>query len=154
MGFTLLELVIVLTIISIMIAVTLPLSKRSNDGVKIRQHGGIIAQTLLYAIDLAENKNKAVKFIVNANNRSFCLQMEDDHNNFRNVEDFSGAEQHFDESISLFDVEGFEQDGNRYYIVFNPQNAWPTGWIRFSTKNLSETIRINSKYVNIEENGI
>jgi prepilin-type N-terminal cleavage/methylation domain-containing protein len=153
-GFTLLELVIVLTIISIMIVVVLPLSKKSDDGAKIKQHCGNIAQSLRYAIDLSETNNKAVKFVIDTHNRSFYLRMENDHNNFTTVGDFLSAEKHFDDSISLSDIEGFEQDGNCYYTVFNPQNTWPTGRLSFFIKNLTVTIRINSKNVNVENKSI
>ncbi|MHC4397100.1 MAG: pilus assembly FimT family protein [Planctomycetota bacterium] len=64
-GFTLFELVVVLAIISAMVAVVLPFCKRSNDGLKIKQGSRNIAQALRYAIDFAQKRNIAVKFIFN-----------------------------------------------------------------------------------------
>jgi hypothetical protein len=44
--------------------------------------------------------------------------------------------------------------GQEYFIVFDPQRPWPDAWISFCTNDLTETIRIKSKYVEIEEESI
>ncbi len=150
-GFTFLELVVVLAIISAMVAVVLPFCKRSNDGLKIKQASSSIAQAVRYAIDLAQIENKSVKFIFNEKYRSYCLQMEGRENTFEPVEDFTGTETFIDENMHLFDIEGFEQTGSEYFLVFDPQRPWPVAWISFSTNDLIMTIRIKSKYVEIEE---
>lgn len=153
-GFTLFELVIVLAIISAMVAVVLPFCKRSNDGLKIKQHSSSIAQTIRYAIDLAQTRNKAVKFIYNEQYRSYNLQIEDSENSFEPVDNFAGTERFIDKNIHLFDIEGFEQTGQEYFLAFNPKRPWPNAWISFSTNDLTVTIRIKSKYVEIEEESI
>ena len=153
-GFTLFELVVVLAIISAMVAVVLPLVQRSNDGLKIKQAGSSIAQTIRYAINLAQTRNKAVKFIYNDKYRSYHLQIEDTENNFEPVDDFTGTERFLDKNIQLFDIEGFEQTGSKFFLVFDPQRPWPNAWISLSTNDLIETIRIKSKYVEIEEESI
>ncbi|MHC4396880.1 MAG: pilus assembly FimT family protein [Planctomycetota bacterium] len=153
-GFTLFELVVVLAIISAMMAVVLPFCKRSNDGLKIKQDSRNIAQALRYAIDFAQKRNMAVKFIFNEKYRSYSLQIEDSENSFEPMEDFTGTERFIDENIHLFDIEGFEQMGQEYSIVFDPQRPWPNAWISFCTNDLTETIRIKSKYVEIEEESI
>ena len=153
-GFTLIELVIVLAIISAMVAVVLPFSKRSNDGLKIKQHSSNIAQTIRYAVDLAQKNNRAVKFVFNGKNRSYYLEIEDGENNFRQLEDFAGKERFLDEHIHLFDIEGFEQAGPEFFIIFDPQKPWPSAWISLATNDLTVTIRIKSKYVEVEENSI
>ena len=118
-AFTLFELVVVLAIISAMVAVVLPFCKRSNDGLKIKQAGSSIAQTIRYAIDLAQKRNKAVKFIYNDKYRSYRLQIEDTENSFEPVDDFTGTERFLDKNIQLFDVEGFEQTGSEFFLVFD-----------------------------------
>lgn len=153
-GFTLFELVVVLAIISAMVAVVLPFSKRSNDGLKIKQASSSIAQAIRYAIDLAQKRNKAVKFIYNDKYRSYCLQIEDSENSFGPVEDFTGTERFIDKNIHLFDIEGFEQTGQNYFLVFEPRRPWPNAQISFSTNDLIMTIKIKSKYVEIEEESI
>ncbi|MHC5061197.1 MAG: pilus assembly FimT family protein [Planctomycetota bacterium] len=153
-GFTLFELVVVLAILSAMVAVVLPLVRRSNDGLKIKQAGSSIAQTIRYAIDLAQKRNKAVKFIYNDKYRSYHLQIEDTENSFEPVEDFTGTERFINENIQLFDIEGFEQTGSESFLIFDPEMAWPNAWISFSTNDLTVTIRIKSKYVEIEEESI
>ena len=142
-GFTLFELVIVLAIISAMVAVVMPFAKRSNDGLKIKQAGSNIAKAIRYAIDLAQKRNKAVKFI-----------FIEKYNSFEPVDKFTGTERFIDENIHLFDIEGFEQAGQEYYLIFDPKRPWPDAWISLSTNDLTETIRIKSKYVEIEEDSI
>ena len=153
-GFTLFELVIALAIISAMVAVVLPLCKRSNDGLKIKHTGSSIAQAIRYAIDLAEKRNKPVKFIYNDKYKSYCLEIEDSQNCFVSVNDFTGTEIYIDENIHLYDIEGFEQRGQEYSIAFDPQKPWPNAQISFSTNDSIMTIRIKSKYVEIEEESI
>lgn len=153
-AFTLLELVVVLAIISAMVAVALPFCKRSNDGLKIRQAGSSIAQSIRYAIDLAQTKNRAVKFVFNEKYRSYHLQIEDSQSSFAPVDDFTGSERFISENIHLFDIEGFEQTGSEFFLVFDPQKIWPDAWISLSTNDLTETIRIKSKHVDIQEESI
>ncbi len=153
-GFTLFELVIVLAIISAMVTVVLPFCKRSNEGLKIKQAGSSIAQTIRQAIDLAQIKKRAVKFIYNNKYKSYRLEIEDTENSFEPVDGFAGTESFLDEAIHLFDIEGFEQTSQKYSIVFDPQEPWPNAQISFSTNDLIMTIRIRSKYVEIEEESI
>jgi prepilin-type N-terminal cleavage/methylation domain-containing protein len=153
-GFTLFELVVVLAIISAMVAVVLPFCKRSNDSLKVKQHSSNIAQSLRYACDLAEKRNKAVKFIFDEKQRSYHLQIEGSENSFEPLDDFTGTEQFLDEGIQVADTEGFEQAGSEYTLVFDPQKLWPDASIKLSTKDLTVQIRVKSKYVDIQEEGI
>ena len=54
----------------------------------------------------------------------------------------------------LFDIEGFEQAAQEYFLVFDPQRPWPDAWISLSISDLTETIRIKSKYVDVKEDSI
>ncbi len=153
-GFTLFELVIVLAIISAMVAVVVPFSKRSNEGLKIKQTSSSIAQAIRYGIDLAHKRKKTVKFVFDEKYRSYHLQIEGSKNSFEPVGDFTGKDRFIDKNIHFFDIEGFEQKGSEYFLVIDPQRSRSSAWISFSTKDLIETIRINGKYVYIDENSI
>jgi prepilin-type N-terminal cleavage/methylation domain-containing protein len=153
-AFTLFELVVVLAIISAMVAVVLPFCKRSNDSLKIKQASNSIAQVVRYAIDLAEKRKRTVKFIFNEKYKSYCLQIEDSENNLEPVDDFTGTERFINENIHLFDIEGFEQTGQEYFLILDPKKPWPNAWISFSNNDLIMTIRIKSKYVEIQEESI
>jgi prepilin-type N-terminal cleavage/methylation domain-containing protein len=153
-GFTLFELVVVLAIISAMVAVVLPFCKRSNDGLKIKQSASSIAQVLRYGIDLAEKRKRTIKFIYNDKYKSYRLEIEDGENSFEPVSDFTGTETFLNKNIDLFDIEGFEQTGQEYFLVLDPTKAWSDAWISFSTEDWIVTIKVNSKYVEIEEESI
>ena len=64
-GFTLFELIVVLAIISAMVTVIVPFASRSNDSLQIREQSRDVAQTIRYAIDLAQNSCRPVKFVIN-----------------------------------------------------------------------------------------
>jgi len=153
-GFTLFELVVVLAIISAMVAVVMPLVQRSNDGLKIKQAAADIAQVIRYAIDLADKRKRPVKFTYNDKYKSYRLEIEQDQDSFEPVDDFTGSERFLDENIVLFDIEGFEQTGQEYFLVFDPQKAWQDAWISFTTEDLIMTIKIELRYVEIEEESI
>ena len=70
------------------------------------------------------------------------------------MDDFTGTERFVDENIRLFDIEGFEQTGQVYFLIFDPKEAWPEAWISFSTSDLVMTIRIKAKHVEIEEESV
>jgi prepilin-type N-terminal cleavage/methylation domain-containing protein len=153
-GFTLIEIVIVLAIISAMIVVVLPLCKRSNNGLQIKQDSSDIAQAIRYAADLAEKGKKAVKFIFNEKFKSFHLEVEDSENSFKPVEDFTGTERYIDKNVQLNDIDGFEQNGQEYFLIFDPLRPLPDAGISFSSSDLIVTIKIHSKNVEIEEQSI
>lgn len=153
-GFTLFELVVVMAIVSAMIAVALPLATRSNEGLKITLESSNIAQTLRYAIDLAEKKNKAVRFVFNDRYGSFHLEIEESDNRFMPLADFAGKEKFIDKNIHLFDIEGFEQDGPEYILALEPRDKWCNAAISFATTDLIKTIRISGQYVAVEEESI
>lgn len=153
-GFTLFELVVVLAIISAMVAVVLPFCKRSNDGLKIKQASSSIAQVVRYGIDLAEKRKRPVKFIYDDKYKSYRLEIESSGNSSGPVEDFTGTEKYLDKNIDLFDIEDFQQEGSEYFLIFDPEKAWPDAWISFATDDLIITIKIKSKYVDTEEESI
>lgn len=153
-GFTFLELMVVLAIISTMVAVIMPFCKRSNNSVEIRQAGSSIAQTIRYAIDLAEKRKKAIKFIFNGKFKSYYLEMEDDYNNFKPTNDFTGTSHFIGREITLFDIQGFEQSGQEYSIIFDPQRSWPNANMTISNNESFVTIEIRSKHVQMQEKNI
>lgn len=153
-GFTLFELVVVLSIISAMVAVVMPFCKKSNDGLKVQQAVGSIAQVIRYGIDLADRSNRAVKFIYDDSNRSYRLEIENSVSSFKPVEDFTGTQKFLDKNIDLYDTEGFEQAGGEFSVVFDPKSSWRQAWISFSTEDLIMKIRVNFRYVEIQQQTI
>jgi prepilin-type N-terminal cleavage/methylation domain-containing protein len=152
-AFTLFELVVVLAIIAALAAVVLPFSRRSNDALKMKQHSSSMAQMLRYAVNLAED-NDSVRFVFDSKNMSYSLRMADDSHNFKQSPDFAGAERFLDRSIYLFDIEGFEQAGAEYLLTFDARMSWPQAHITLCTRDVTETIRIDTKNVVVEEKSI
>lgn len=151
LAFTLFELVVVLAIISALIVIVVPFNKRGNEKLKIQQYSNDIAQTCRYAIDLAGKKQKAVRFIFSEKGMYYCLQIMQSSDYSEPLEIFAGSPRYIDKNIHLFDIEGFEQNGQEYFLAFDPQKPWPVARITFTTDDLTEIIKIDGKYVWIEQ---
>jgi prepilin-type N-terminal cleavage/methylation domain-containing protein len=152
-AFTLFELVVVLAIISALAAMVVPFSRRSNEALKVRQHSSSIAQMLRYALSLAENSN-SVRFVFDSKSMSYSLEAADDTGNFRRSEDFVGQKRFLDNNIYLSDIDGFDQAGREYFLAFDWRLPWPQAHISLSTKDVTETIRINARSVEVEEQSL
>ncbi|MBL7106093.1 MAG: prepilin-type N-terminal cleavage/methylation domain-containing protein [Phycisphaerae bacterium] len=148
-AFTLVELMVVLMIISVSVTIALPFCKRSNQGLKMRQACDDIAQTIRYAIDLAEKDNKKTKFVFDSKYSSYYLQQENE-GHFEALNDFTRKER-FIGNIQLYDSKGFEQEKNTYFFVFDPEIPWPDGYLTFAAEDMMITININSRYVEIKD---
>jgi len=153
-AFTLFELIVVLTIISVMVAVIVPFAVRSNEGLKIREQSRDIAQTIRYAITLAQDRHRPTKFVINTKNKSYYLQQCNENGNFKLVESSFGTVRYIDNKIHIFDMDGFQLDAEKLFLVFDPEKPWPKAWLTLSTKDLTETLKIEAKNVQIEETSI
>jgi len=153
-GFTLFELIVVLAIISAMVTVIVPFASRSNDSLRIREQSRDVAQTIRYAIDLAQNSCRPVKFVINTKNKSYYLEQTGSNEGYELIEAFLGSIRYINKKIHIFDIEGFGLNGEEFFLVFDPRKPWPKAQLSLSTKDLMETVRINAKSVQIEETGI
>lgn len=153
-GFTLIELIVVLAIISAMISVVLPFAGRSNEGLKIKEQGRDIAETIKYALDLAQNSHKQVKFVINTQDKSYQLQTADDKGFFTILESSLGSIRYIEQVVVIGDIDGFTSEGQGLTLIFDYRKPWPKASFSLSTKDLKEVITINGKSVNIEETSI
>ena len=153
-GFTLIELIVVLAIISAMISVVLPFAGRSNEGLKIKEQVRDIAETIKYALDLAQNSHKQVKFVINTQDKSYQLQTADDKGFFTILESSLGSIRYIEQVVVIGDIDGFTSEGQGLTLIFDYRKPWPKASFSLSTKDLKEVITINGKSVNIEETSI
>lgn len=153
-SFTLFELVIVLAIISAMTMVLMPYAGNSNKSLKLKQHCLDIAETIKYAIDLAVNTQRPTRLAINVKNKSYLLEMATQTNNYQPIEGFHGAVRYIRKTAHIIDMEGFYQDANDCYIVFDPAKKWPSASFSLSSQDLIKTIKIEGKRIEIEESTI
>ena len=146
-GFTLFELIVVLGIISTMLLIVLPFCKRSNTNLELKQTGNNIAQILRYAIDLAERRNKRVKFVYLRALNSYRLDVFTDEGHFEPTNNFTGRDKYISNNVELYDMEGFDQDKDAYFIEFNPKKKFLKRKISFCSNDLIFEIKIDAKYI-------
>lgn len=155
-GFTLLELVIVLLILSAMVTVIMPYAGRSNETLKLEQESLNIAESIRYAIDRAITGNRSTMFVIDPQDRCYRLQAAVGINavNFKPIDDAHGAARHFGKAIRVIDVDGFDVGAKGYYIIFDSRSIWPDASISLCVDDKVKVIRILGRRVEIEDSTI
>ncbi|MFC1677106.1 Tfp pilus assembly protein FimT/FimU [Planctomycetota bacterium] len=153
-GFTLFELIIVLAIISAMTCVIIPFASRSNNSLKVTEHSRDIAQTIRFAIDLAQSTYSPIKFVIETKSKCYYLQQSDQSSNFEPLKSYLGSPRYFDKRIHIVDTEGMDADSKGFSLIFDPGKPWPKASFTLSTTDVEKTIKINAKGVQIEEASI
>jgi len=153
-AFTLFELIVVLSIISAMVAVILPFAARSKEGLKIIEQSHDIEQTIRYAIALTQDQHRPVKFVINIKNKSYHLEQADENGYFKLIESFLVAVRYIDNKIHIHDADGFRQEAEELSLILDPARPWPKAQFSISTRDMTKTIKINTRNVEIEETSI
>jgi len=155
-GFTLIELVIVLAIISAMVMVIMPYATKSNESLKLNQECLNIAETVRYAINLSVNSRKPIRIVIDPKNKSYSLETgaRIDGQNFKPIEDIQGSTHYLGRNIEIKDVDGFSIEKEGYYLVFDPARAWPEASISLSNSGTIKIIKIRREQVEIEDSEI
>jgi prepilin-type N-terminal cleavage/methylation domain-containing protein len=152
-GFTLLELMIVLVIISALVTVTVPYVTRSSKGLEIEQESLNIAEAVKCAINLSTNTKRMTKLVVDPENKSYFLEIANgiEGRDFELLKRAQGAVRHLSNAIHIVDTDGFTFEGKTWNLVFDPGRKWPEASISLSTTDVIRTIRIRGKQVEIDE---
>jgi len=152
-GFTLVELLVVLAIISAMMTVAVTYATSSSKGLKADEHCLDAAQILRYAIMLAIDTNRPSRVVVNAEDNSLRLETagETGKENWERVHDFGVAVRYFGQPVRFGDMTGFDSEGNRGYVVFDPAKPWPAAGLSLAVGETVKTIRIEGRCIRIED---
>ena len=153
-AFTLFELIVVLAIISSMVAAVIPFAARSNEGLKIREQTRDIAQTIRYAISLAQDQHRTVKFVINTKNKGYFLEQADENDIFDLIVSSFGTIRYINNKIHVSDMDGFNQEADEISLIFDPTKPWPKAQLCLSISDLIETVTIDAKRVYVEETSI
>ncbi|MBN1186544.1 MAG: type II secretion system protein [Bacteroidales bacterium] len=151
-GFTLVELMVVLTIMATMVAIIMPYATRSNESLSIKQEALNLELAIKYVIDLAIDMKRPTRIVLNRKINNFAIEMATDtySNNFQPIDKSGDIGNHyFNQNIQVSDIEGFSMEGSNYYLIFDPAKFWPSGSVSLSIDNLIYTINIKGKIVEI-----
>jgi prepilin-type N-terminal cleavage/methylation domain-containing protein len=156
-GFTLIELMIVLMIMATMVAVIMPYATRSNASLNIKQEAMNLELAIKYIMDLAIDMQRPTKIVLNRQFNNFAMEIATDinGNNFKPIEKAGDIGNHyFSQNIRILDVDGFNIEGNSYYLIFDPTKSWPSGSISLSIDDIISTINIKGKLIEVNNSTI
>ncbi len=149
-GFTLIELIVVLAIISAIATIIAPYASRTNNTLKIKEHALNIAETIKYAIDLAGNSQKSVILTIDTKNKSYRLKRAGDNGRLESIDGFYGMTRVLGNDTQISNLNGFSANGRYQTLLFDPAKQWPNASLSISNIDILEKIKINYKSVTIE----
>jgi prepilin-type N-terminal cleavage/methylation domain-containing protein len=155
-GFTLLELIVVLVIISAMITVILPYATRSNQGLRLEQESLSVAEAVKYAMNLAVDSGRPTRLVLDVKNESYSVEIAGEINSldFQPVQDIYGTVRRLGPDIHILDVDGFGVAAGGYTLGFDCAGHWPQASVSLVAGSEVTTIRIDGKRVEIENSAI
>jgi prepilin-type N-terminal cleavage/methylation domain-containing protein len=151
-AFTLVELLIVMTIIVAMISVAAPYAKNSNKETLVLNEALNIKELLFYAIDISRSSNSAIRFIHSKIDRSYWLQTSNlqGQSEFKKLDNSLGTPHHYDNAIQSIITEGTESTKGFDYIIFDPRKQPPTDiTIRLETLDCWAELTVDKKNVRV-----
>lgn len=153
-GFTLIELIIVLTIIAISVAVVLPYITTSNTYFATTDLCEDLASTIALALARAEASNRSVRLVIDDAFKSFHLEIASDigGSSFAPIEGVQGTERRFAKEITIAATAGFEVlNANEFALEFDPYLPWPRAELSVSSQDARMTLRILGKTTQVVE---
>jgi prepilin-type N-terminal cleavage/methylation domain-containing protein len=152
-GFTLVEMLLVLIILSTMVAVTLPYASRSHDALRLEQEARNLAEAIRYATQLAEGANRSVRILWDTAQDCYSLQMATpDAADYLPIDDPIGALRHLDSKVRLVNLQGFESAGqNLQYLTLDPQKPWPEASLDLAAGTLVRRVQVTGRLVEVKD---
>jgi prepilin-type N-terminal cleavage/methylation domain-containing protein len=155
-GFTLTELIIVLTIIAVMVVIIMSHTNRSRQGLTLREEASNMLWAIHYVIDLAKNSNRSTRIVIDPKENTYALQIatEATDQNYQAVEGFLGLPHRFDPSVRIMNTTGFEATAGKEYLVFDPRYPWPEAFVSLVNNEKAMVIRIRGRQVEVDDANI
>jgi prepilin-type N-terminal cleavage/methylation domain-containing protein len=148
-GFTLIELMVTLMIISSLLFFVLPSTRRSQ---KSRDHYEVcttFAAYIHYAIDIASQTNQTVSLILDLEDHSYYASM--DYYPQGVKEDILRQVHSLSKDVSFTDTQGFESHDNLLLLRFDPSRPWPVASVVVKSDDVQKFISINAGSVMIQD---
>jgi prepilin-type N-terminal cleavage/methylation domain-containing protein len=153
-GFTLVELIIVMAVISAMITVITPYATRSNNSLKLKEQCRNLAETTKYALNFAQVVYKPTRLVIDTKTKSYQVEIMAENGTYEPLQTFAGTTQYMASTISIGDLDGFEMGKDSSYLIFDPEKPWPSANISLLDNDSTATIKIQGKQVDLEEQNI
>ena len=147
-GFTLIELMVTLMIISSMLFFVLPKSRRSQ---KSRDHYEVYTTFVAYihyAIDIATQTNQTVSLILDLEDN--CCYASMDYYPKGVKEDILRQVHYLSKDISFTDCQGFESQGSLLALRLDPARPWPVASVVVKSRDVQKEIQLDAGSVTIQ----
>jgi len=126
-GFSLVELLIVLTLMAVILSVVAPYSGKSGNVMKLKQEALSLVQAVHYAIDHAKSTGHSTRLVIDRLENAYSLQADEgiEQKEFKSLL-LSGTTKHvLDKSIRFTKINNFTSEENSDYLIFDPVRPWP-----------------------------
>ena len=144
-GFTFAELLVVLAIIAVLTAVTVPYATRYGKNLKLEQESLNLATAVNYLVDLAKRSQRVTRLVLIPNQSSYAMKIAsiEDSRRFEPVVGYLGRPYLLGSGFRFDNITGFTCDADLYYLLFDPARSWPKASFALVTKEGMKTIRID-----------
>lgn len=147
-GFTLVELVIVLMVISVITMMAVPYATSSGKDLNGQQFCLNIIQIIRCAISKAEQDNVSVRIIFDIKNKMFYLEEKNrEEDVYESVEGQPGKVMLFGKDVVNVEFENFESESNLRILIFDPAAGWPIGRIDVIGTGFYKVIEIDGREI-------
>lgn len=144
-GFTFAELLVVLAIIAILVSVTAPYASQSNRNLKLQQEACNLSAAISYLIDLTQSTQRPTRLALDIKAKSYVLEIAyDGHTDrFKPIDGYLGRERYLDKKFRFDEIKGFDTDGRKEYLLFDPAQPWPAASFALVTNEGIRIIKID-----------
>ena len=150
------ELLIVLAIIAIVVVAAAPHASRSDEHLNVESMALNMQETVRYAIDLAGNNGRPVRIVISHKNRYYRLEMMTDSSNevYAPIEGLFGSQRPFPKDVMTVETDGFYDQGDLQYLIFSPQNNWPSAEITIMATTCGKRLKIDGSVTEVRDRGL
>ena len=153
-GFTLVEMLAVLTILAVMTAVAVPYAGRSNGYLLLEGECRSLAETMSYAVDLAARTRRPTQIVVDLAQKTCVLEIARDQEarEYALVEDGQPMALSLSEKTQVLDLQGFQSAGSTSYsLTVHPGAPWPSAAVTLAVDDALRKIVLLGGHVAVED---
>jgi prepilin-type N-terminal cleavage/methylation domain-containing protein len=152
-AFTLVELLVVLTIVAVLAMVIAPYATRSNEGLSLEQECLNIVEVARFAMQCATDQQCPTRLAVDLKRHSYRVEIALDpgRQEYRPIEKLQGLQHALPPGVRVFGLDGFTATGDGSYVTFDPAANWPAADMSLLAGTTVKKVLIRGKQVEIAQ---
>lgn len=151
-GFTLVELLIVMTILVAMVSIAAPYARNSNKGTLALNEALNIKELIYYAMNKSRSSNIALRLVHSKTDRSYWLEKSElqDQYEFEELENSFSTAHYYDKAIQSISIANAEELNKLEFITFDPRKELSTNIsIRLETLDCWAKLTISKRNIEL-----